>query len=444
MAKNRGRIDVLLGLQWGDEAKGKAIDYLANERAQDGAFFYGAIARFQGGPNSGHTLYHEGKKVVLHTVPSGVLHPHMELLMSAQMVVDPIILMQELRELDGLGIDVRPRLYISDRTIVIDPFDPFLDRAEEASRSGNAVGTTGRGIGRSYAKAKLRIGLKIGDVVNPAIPGWDVLEKSQRDLLKQYETSAGVTVDWKALDERIAAWRESLVELRKLAVVNMTYKVHDMLAQGVNILAEGAQGVMLDVDQGDYPFVTSSNTITGSVMNSLGVSHRELGKVFGVMKTYTTKVGGGPFPSRMPEEEEKRWREAGGEFGATTGRPRMCGYIDLPAMRYALMITGVTEIFVAKSDICESEQVNVVTHYIVDGKETQVVPRQLSAVSGVKTISYPGWKMQPNANTWEAVTPELKNYLNAIIKNFREVSPDAHIIALGTGPDGKAVIDWKE
>ncbi len=444
MATMRGRIDVLLGLQWGDEAKGKAIDYLASVPAQGGGFFYGAIARFQGGPNSGHTLYHQGKKVVLHTVPSGVLHPHMELLMSAQMVVDPIILMQELKELDELGIDVRPRLYISDRTIVIDPFDPFLDRAEEASRSGNAVGTTGRGIGRSYAKAKLRIGLKIGDVVNPAIPGWDVLEKSQRDLLKQYETSAGVTVDWKALDERISAWKESLNDLRKLHIVNMTYKVHDMLAKGVNILAEGAQGVMLDVDQGDYPFVTSSNTITGSVMNSLGVSHHELGKVFGVMKTYTTKVGGGPFPSRMPEEEEKRWREAGGEFGATTGRPRMCGYIDLPALRYALMITGVTEIFVAKSDICQSEPVQVVTHYVVDGKETQVVPRELKTVSGVKTVSYPGWKMEAHANKWEAVTPELKNYLDALVKNLREVNPNVHIVALGTGPEGADVIDWKE
>lgn len=440
---SHGRIDVLLGIQWGDEAKGKAIDYLAKEKDARGEFTYKAIARFQGGPNSGHTLFHNGKKVVLHTVPSGVLHPHMDLLMGAQVVIDPIILMQELKELDALGIDVRPRLYISDRGIVIDPFDPFLDRAEEASRGGSAVGTTGRGIGRSYAKAKLRIGLKIGDVVNPEIPGFAELEKSQRELLKHYESTAGAVIDWKALDDRITTWKESLKELRKLNIVNLAYRIHEMLDQGTNILAEGAQGVMLDADLGDYPFVTSSNTLTGSVLNSLGVSHKELGKVFGVMKTYTTKVGGGTFPARMPSDVETIWRDAGGEFGATTGRPRMCGYIDLPALRYALMTTGVTELFVAKADVCPVDTVGVVTHYVVDGKETLDVPRQLTAITEVKTKMFPGWKVIPGAREWSAVPETLRNYMNTILENLREVAPEVRIVALGTGPDGADVIDWQ-
>jgi adenylosuccinate synthase len=380
-------VDVILGLQWGDEGKGKIVDYFAPQ--------YDIIARFQGGPNAGHTLYVQDKKIVLHQIPSGIFHQNTINLIGNGVVLDPVTLKRECEAVAAFGIDVKKNLFISERTNIIVPTHRALDKASEMSKGESKIGSTLKGIGPSYMDKTGRNALRVGDLLDRHFTTQYIkLRMKHQKLLDNFHFM-----------EDISAWEEEFFDalefLRTLNVVNGEYFINNHISNGKKVLAEGAQGSMLDIDFGTFPFVTSSNTISAGVCTGLGVAPQKINNVMGVTKAYCTRVGSGPFPTELHDATGEELRKIGNEFGATTGRPRRCGWIDLVALKYTCMINGVTQVIMTKADVLDSfADLQVCTAYQVNGKETKEVPFQMA-----KTLPEPIYQ---NFKGWNTDTTQIK------------------------------------
>lgn len=354
-------VDVLLGLQWGDEGKGKIVDFLAPE--------YDIIARFQGGPNAGHTLYLNDKKIVLHTIPSGVFHPNLLNVIGNGVVIDPVSFKAECDEIEGLGVDLQKCLILSEKAHIILPTHKALDKASELSKGLNKIGSTLKGIGPTYMDKTGRNGLRVGDLLQKDFKErYNTLKEKHLTLLKQMNFDE----DFSILENEFF---EAVEALKKYKIIAVDYWLNAQIASGKKVLAEGAQGTMLDIDFGTYPFVTSSNTVTAGLCTGLGIAPKWVGKVFGISKAYCTRVGGGPFPTELLDETGDLLRKTGNEFGSTTGRPRRCGWIDLVALKYACMLNGVTDLIITKADVLdEMPEIGLCTSYTIDGNQTDEFP----------------------------------------------------------------------
>lgn len=414
-------IDVLLGLQWGDEGKGKIVDYLAKE--------YHIIARFQGGPNAGHTLYVNGNKIVLHTIPSGVFQQHCMNLIGNGVVIDPVTLQKEIAQILALQPDILQRLYISHRASLIIPTHRALDAASEASKGQDKIGSTLKGIGPAYMDKTGRNGLRVGDILSKDFDKkYNQLKNKHLQILSQYEHQ----IDWKEWEQQFFS---SVEYMRNLQIVNAEYWLDMQLKDGKKVLAEGAQGSMLDIDFGTYPFVTSSNTIAAGVCNGLGVAPSRVGEVYGISKAYCTRVGGGPFPTELEDATGEALRKAGAEFGATTGRPRRCGWIDLVALRYAVMLSGVTKLIITKADVLDGfDPIKAAVAYIADGKETKELPYDLCSVS-VEPVyeTFAGWdKPISSCSSFEETPQVFRDYCHFV---EQYLGTKIGYISNGTGRD---------
>ena len=398
-------VDVILGLQWGDEGKGKIVDYFAPN--------YDVIARFQGGANAGHTLYVNGQKVVLHQIPSGIFHEDKINLIGNGVVLDAVTLKKECEKVASMGIDYKKNLYISERAHLILPTHRALDKASELAKGNEKIGSTLKGIGPAYMDKTGRNGLRVGDLLDKGfISQYIKIRLKHQRLLDSYN-----------FQEDISTWEDEFFEsielLRDFKIVNGEYFINDKIQQGKKVLAEGAQGSMLDVDFGTFPFVTSSSTISAGVCTGLGIAPQKIKDVYGVSKAYCTRVGSGPFPTELNDETGELIRKIGSEFGATTGRPRRCGWIDLVALNFACMINGVTKIIMTKTDILDSlPELNVCTGYNVNGEEKNYVPFQMTQVK-IDPIfkSFAGWETDITAmSKYEELPQNMKNYIDYINK----------------------------
>ncbi len=410
------RMDVLLGAQWGDEGKGKVVDVVAPS--------YQVIARFQGGPNAGHTLWIDGKKHVLHTIPSGVFHEGAMNLVGNGVVIDPVTFVEELDDLAGAGVDLKDRLRISRRAHLILPTHRALDAASEASKGADRIGSTLKGIGPAYMDKTGRNGLRIGDLERP-----DFIER-YRTLVKKHERLLALYGDHTLDQESEQRWLEALERMRSIPLVDSEHYLDEAFRAGKSVLAEGAQGTLLDIDFGTYPYVTSSNTICAGAFTGLGVPPSRVGKVIGIFKAYCTRVGSGPFPTELLDETGERLRDVGNEFGSTTGRPRRCGWLDLPALRYAVMINGITELAMTKADVMNGfDQVNVCTHYRVNGHVTGRMPHDIT--SGVEPMyqAMPGWS---RLTVGHDLSGPLRNYVRMVED---QVGVPVSMISTGPGRD---------
>ncbi len=384
-------VDVILGLQWGDEGKGKIVDYFAPG--------YDVIARFQGGPNAGHTLYVEGKKIVLHQIPSGIFHENKINLIGNGVVLDAVTLKKECEAVEAMGIKCRKNLYISERTHLILPSHRAIDKASEMAKGNEKIGSTLKGISPAYMDKTGRNGLRVGDILDRNfVTSYIKLRLKHQKLLENFSFA-----------EDISQWEEEFFEaldfLRSLQIVNGEYFVNDAIQSGKKILAEGAQGSMLDVDFGTFPYVTSSSTITAGVGSGLGIAPQKIKDVFGITKAYCTRVGSGPFPTELNDDTGELLRKAGMEYGSTTGRPRRCGWIDLVALNFACMINGVTQLVMTKADVLDSlDTLNICNRYKINGKETSQVPFQM-----MKAAIEPVYK---SFNGWKTDITEITNFNN--------------------------------
>jgi len=396
-------VDVILGMQWGDEGKGKIVDYFAPR--------YDIIARFQGGPNAGHTLYVEGKKMVLHQIPSGIFHQNTINIIGNGVVLDPVTLKRECDAVAAFGIDAKKNLFISERTNIIVPTHRALDKASEMQKGESKIGSTLKGIGPAYMDKTGRNALRVGDLLHKNFTTQYIkLRLKHQKLLDNFH-----------FVEDITAWEEEFFEalefLRSLNVVNGEYFINEQISAGKKVLAEGAQGSMLDIDFGTFPFVTSSNTISAGVCTGLGVSPRQIGEVMGVTKAYCTRVGGGPFPTELEDETGELLRKTGSEFGATTGRPRRCGWIDLVALRYASMLNGVTQMIMTKADVLDGfEELKMCTDYSINGTTTRQVPYQMNGITIEPVLeSFAGWNTDTTSIKSSELLPEnMKSYIQYI------------------------------
>ena len=419
------RIDVLLGLQWGDEGKGKIVDYLSP--------LYDIIARFQGGPNAGHTLVLDGVKHVLHTVPSGIFRPGIVNLIGNGVVIDPTILAAELDHLSAAGVDVSERLLVSEKAHLILPSHRYLDAASEAAKGKEKIGSTLRGIGPTYMDKTGRNGLRVGDLSRPDFAErYEALKAKHLELVKVYPELAFDL----AGEER--AWFVAIERLRALPQVDCAYYLAAALRDGKRVLAEGAQGSMLDIDFGTYPFVTSSNTTASGVCTGLGVPPSAIGEVIGISKAYCTRVGSGPFPSELHGAAGERLRSEGGEYGATTGRPRRCGWIDLPQLRYSVMLNGVTQLTLTKIDVLDAfDEIGVCTAYQIDGALTTVLPYDLSGVEIEPVFrTFAGWRKSLAGMSEREDLPAAARSLIA----FLEEELGVPITIISTGPEREALL----
>lgn len=392
-------VDAILGLQWGDEGKGKIVDYFAPN--------YDVIARFQGGPNAGHTLYVDGKKVVLHQIPSGIFHSHTVNLIGNGVVLDPVTLKRECETVASFGVDVKKNLFISQRAHLILPGHRALDKASEVQKGNDKIGSTLKGIGPAYMDKTGRNGLRVGDLLDKSFTtSYIKLRLKHQRLLDTFN-----------FQEDISTWEEEFFEaiefLKTLNIVHGEYFINEKIAAGKRVLAEGAQGSMLDIDFGTFPFVTSSSTTTSGVCSGLGVAPQKIRDVMGVTKAYCTRVGSGPFPTELDDAVGENLRKLGSEFGATTGRPRRCGWIDLIALRYACMINGVTKVIMTKADVLDTiPELNVCTDYLVDGVNSNMIPFQMTR-----------HKIEPVLKQlagWNTDTTQFKNYdeLPGVMKDY--------------------------
>ena len=396
-------VDVLLGLQWGDEGKGKIVDYFAPQ--------YDIIARFQGGPNAGHTLYVNGQKVVLHQIPSGIFHENTTNLIGNGVVLDAVTLKKEYDKVAAFGIDGRNHLYVAERTHLILPSHRALDKASELSKGNEKIGSTLKGIGPAYMDKTGRNGLRVGDLLDKNFTTQYIkLRMKHQRLLDSF-----------GFNEDISEWEEEFFEaiefMRSLKIVNGEYFINEKIREGKKVLAEGAQGSMLDVDFGTFPFVTSSNTISAGVCTGLGIAPQKIKEVIGVSKAYCTRVGSGPFPTELHDETGERLRKVGSEFGATTGRPRRCGWIDLVALNFACMVNGVTQIVMTKADVLDAfEELSVCTSYGIDGKQVKTVPYQMSKMPiDPHYEQFAGWQTDiTNVRDNTNLPQPMKNYIEFI------------------------------
>jgi adenylosuccinate synthase len=414
-------VDVILGLQWGDEGKGKIVDYFAKD--------YDLIARFQGGPNAGHTLYVNEKKVVLHQIPSGVFHAGVINLIGNGVVLDPITLKKECDLVASFGIEYAKNLFIAERTHLILPTHRALDKAAELSKGSQKIGSTLKGISPAYMDKTGRNGLRVGDLLDKNFTtSYIKLRLKHQRLLDNY-----------GFQEDITAWEEEFFDalefLKQLNIVNGEYFINNQIKAGKKVLAEGAQGSMLDIDFGTFPYVTSSSTISAGVCNGLGVAPQLIRDVIGVSKAYCTRVGGGPFPTELDNETGEELRKMGNEFGATTGRPRRCGWIDLVALQFACMINGITKIVMTKADVLDSfKELQVCTGYKLNGKESREVPFQLERQKPEPMYkTFAGWNtISSAAKSYSDLPDTMKAYVNFI---NQYLGVNIHFISNGPGRD---------
>jgi adenylosuccinate synthase len=421
------KVDVLLGLQWGDEGKGKIVDVLAPQ--------YQVVARFQGGPNAGHTLEFDGIKHVLHQIPSGVFRSEIKNIIGNGLVLDPIVLKREIDGLAPFNLDLKSNLFISKKASIIIPTHSLLDAAYEQSKGASKIGSTLRGIGPTYQDKVARQGLRMGDILT------DNFEEKYNQLVKQHKTILEFYgFDYATtLPQKEQAFFEAVAFLRQYNFVDSEYVINEALKNNLSILAEGAQGSMLDIDFGSYPFVTSSNTTTAGACTGLGISPRHIGEVFGIFKAYCTRVGSGPFPTELLDETGEAMRQEGREFGSTTGRPRRCGWLDLPALKYAIMINGVTQLIMMKVDVLNIfDTVKICTHYqLPDGTLTDQLPYDL-CTTDIKPVykEMKGWATSlENLHTYDQMPDALAQYID-----FLESELGLTISFISTGPDREAII----
>ena len=376
----KGKVDVLLGAVWGDEGKGKIVDVITEN--------YDIVCRFQGGPNAGHTICFEDKKYVLHLIPSGIFNDHCINVIGNGVVIDPIELINEIELLEKDGIDVKSRLIISDKAHLILPIHKLIDKIKEDKKGQSKIGSTLKGIGPAYTQKVSRTNLRVGDLST-------LTEKTIRDLSVNH-----FMIDKDLDDLDLVAsngvqnklFLEACKKLLQYNILDTTYYLNQALVEEKSILAEGAQGALLDIDFGTYPFVTSSNTTVGGAVSGLGIPATKIDKVIGIFKAYTTRVGSGPFPTELDNEVGQKIREIGNEFGATTGRSRRCGWLDLPLLKYSCMINGVTELHMMKADVLSDfDEIKVATGYVVDGDMTTQVPYDLNDIVSVEYITFQGW-----------------------------------------------------
>ncbi|MFH6984777.1 adenylosuccinate synthase [Marinoscillum sp. 108] len=410
-------VDILLGLQWGDEGKGKVVDYLAPK--------YDVVARFQGGPNAGHTLEFDGHKHVLHQIPSGIFHEGILNVIGNGVVLDPITFKREIEELAPFNLDLKRHLVISNKTQMIIPTHRMLDKAYEIAKGDKKIGSTLRGIGPTYQDKAARKGLRIGDINEP---DFDERYKQLRDfhleILERYNFEA-------LLEEEEKQFFEAVELVREFDILSTEYLINQALVDGQSVLAEGAQGSLLDIDFGSYPFVTSSNTIAAGACTGLGVAPGRIGEVYGIFKAYCTRVGSGPFPTELHGEAGETLRKLGNEFGATTGRPRRCGWLDLPALKYTCMLNGVTQLFMMKADVLsDMDEIKVCHSYKLGDQITEELPLYLDTQNeGLLYESFKGWK-DNNISAFENLPQSLDEYVKYI-----ENQTQTPISLISLGPD---------
>ena len=418
------KLDVVLGLQWGDEGKGKIVDVLAGR--------YPAVARFQGGPNAGHSLHFEGKSFVVRSIPSGIFRDGSVNIIGSGVVLDPVTFKEECASVVAMGIDPKAKIVISKKAHLILPTHRLLDAAYEAAAGKGKIGSTLKGIGPTYTDKVGRHGLRLGDILSPNFKARFVKLKDRHlKLLKDLAFECDPEKDE-------AGWFEAIEFLKGFKLIDCEYFVSDMLASGKPILAEGAQGSMLDVDFGSYPFVTSSSTTVGGVCTGLGVAPSKVGKVYGIFKAYCTRVGSGPFPTELFDETGEKLRQIGHEYGAVTGRPRRCGWLDLVALKYTVMIDGVTDLIMMKSDCLDSfETIKACTAYKVDGKLTDQVPFDIATEIEPVYTEFPGWQKDLTGVRSESGLPqEFKDYVK-----FLEDYLGVPVKIISLGPDREATIE---
>lgn len=420
---NKGKADVLLGLQWGDEGKGKVVDVLTPH--------YDVVARFQGGPNAGHTLEFEGQKYVLRSIPSGIFQGGKVNIVGNGVVLAPDLFMDEAKDLEKSGHPLHERLHISRKAHLIMPTHRLLDAAYEAQKGKSKVGTTGKGIGPTYTDKVSRTGLRVGDIFDRFDEKYAAHKARHEAILKSLNFT-----DYD-LTEVEKKWMEGIEYLKQFQIVDSEHEVNHLLREGKSILCEGAQGTMLDIDFGSYPFVTSSNTICAGACTGLGLGPNKIGDVFGIMKAYCTRVGAGPFPTELFDETGTKIRDLGHEYGAVTGRERRCGWIDLVALRYAIMVNGVTKLIMMKSDVLDTfPTIKACVAYRVNGLETRDFP--FSVEEGIEPVyqELPGWQTDMTKMTDEAQFPQaFKDYIA-----FLEAQLETPICIVSIGPDRNQTI----
>ncbi|MEG0656002.1 MAG: adenylosuccinate synthase [Mucinivorans sp.] len=409
-------LDVVLGLQWGDEGKGKVVDVLTPR--------YGMIARFQGGPNAGHSLHFDGKSFVLHTIPSGIFRSDVQNIIGSGVVLDPVIFMHEVDELLAAGVDVQAHLMIAKKTHLILPPPRALDAASEAAKGKDKIGSTLKGIGPTYMDKTGRNGLRVGDLISPEFMArYEKLKNKHLGLLGNFE------FDYKEYEKE---WLAAVERIRTFKIVEGEYVINNAMDRNISILAEGAQGSMLDIDFGSYPFVTSSSTICAGACTGLGVAPRRIGKVYGIFKAYCTRVGSGPFPTELFDKAGEDMCTIGREFGATTGRRRRCGWLDMVALKYSVMLNGVSELIMMKSDVLNSfKEIKVAVAYKVNGQETTEFPYESCEAIEPIYRTFKGWNCDINSvRSYGDFPAELKEYVEFIEKETK-----VHISIVSVGPD---------
>ncbi len=425
-------VDVLIGLQWGDEGKGKVVDFLSPH--------YDIVARFQGGPNAGHTLEFDGSKHVLHTVPSGIFHPATMNVIGNGVIIDPVIFAREIARIEKHGINTRKNLIISRRAHLILPSHLLLDALFENARGDNKIGSTLKGIGPTYTDKVSRQGMRIGDLDDREFDSLYSANKARHLAWASlyHQDISAIMLQGLSFAEYEQQWLGALSVIRAYERVDSEYYLNESLDNGRRILAEGAQGSMLDLDFGSYPFVTSSNTITAGVCAGLGIAPRRIGKVMGVFKAYCTRVGGGPFPTELKDETGEFLRKRGNEYGSTTGRPRRCGWLDLPALRYAIMLNGVTHLLMMKADVLNGvPEINLCTSYKVNDQYTDHMDYSVFS-ERVQPVyeQFRGWKQSlEGIDRFEQFPEALKTYIT-----FLEEKTGVEVALISTGPNRNQTI----
>ena len=416
------KVDVLLGLQWGDEGKGKVVDVLTPK--------YDVVTRFQGGPNAGHTLEFEGQKYVLRSIPSGIFQGGKKNIIGNGVVLDPVLFRQEAESLAASGHDLTKQLCISKKAHLILPTHRVLDAAYEAAKGDAKIGTTGKGIGPTYTDKVSRNGLRVGDVLYHFEDKYAAAKKKHEAILKALNYRYDIT-------ELEKEWFEAIAYLKRFQLIDSEHVINNLLEEGKSVLAEGAQGTMLDVDFGSYPFVTSSNTICAGACTGLGVAPGNIGEVYGIFKAYCTRVGAGPFPTELFDETGGKLCALGHEFGAVTGRKRRCGWIDLVALKYAVMINGVSQLIMMKSDVLDSfDTIKACVAYKINGEETDEFPFDICDGVEPVYVEIPGWKTDMTQMTSEDEFPEE---FNAYV-SFLEEELGVPVKIVSVGPDREQTI----
>ena len=418
-----GKVDALLGIVFGDEGKGKVVDVFTPR--------YDIVARFAGGPNAGHTIIFEGKKFVLRSIPSGIFDQGKLNIIGNGCVIAPDLFMAEARELEDAGYQIKDRLHISRRAHLILPTHRVLDRAYEAAKGKNKVGTTGKGIGPTYSDKASRTGLRVGDILENFEQKYQTLKQRHQQILEDlHYTDYDITTE-----EQL--WMEGIQYMRQFHLTDTEIELNQALAQGKNVLAEGAQGTMLDIDHGTYPYVSSSSTCSGGVCTGLGVAPNTIGEIFGIFKAYSTRVGSGPFPVELFDETGDKLREIGHEYGAVTGRNRRCGWVDIVALRYAIMVNGVTQLIMMKSDVLDTfDTIRACIAYEKDGLRTTTMPYDTEGWQAVYE-DIPGWQTDLTQLTTAAQFPKrFQDYIN-----YLEQQLERPITIVSVGPDRAQTIE---